>query len=692
MKHTTRAFGIALLALMLAAAAGAQDFAKYHNHAELTAGLQALAKANPQLVKLESIGKTRQGRDLWALQIASPGGLPAGERPALLIAANFDGDHLIGSELALFAADYLVKNAAKPEVKAGLDAFTFYILPRINPDAAETMWAPVRATRRTNATPIDDDNDGRTDEDGPEDLNGDGLITFMRVKDPGGVFIADPDDKRVLRRADPKRGERGEYSVYWEGIDNDGDGFINEDGPGGVNINRNFMHEYPYYKPEAGRYMVSEAETKAVMAWLVKHRNVAALLAFGPNDNLITAPNAQGRYGSARTLDLVAFADASIAGASKTGLFAAGGLAGLFGRGGRGGGEMMITEDMLQALMASGGAFFMGGGGQRGGTAAATAATTAGGRGGQPSRTPAIVVNADDVEYFRLVSAKYAELTGIRTAPLLAKPEGAFFQVGYFQFGVPSFSTPGWGLPEAPRGQGGPGMGAAGTPGAPGAGGPPAGAGGGQPSAAQMQAFMAQRGGMAGGRAASGAAGAGDAESAAIDKALLQWMDREKIDGFVAWTAAKHPDLGDVEIGGFKPYAAVNPPAAKIAELGKAHAEFALYLPSLFPKVVVAKLEAVAQGGGLYRVKAEVENTGFWPTALAHAVVARAVKPTMVQLQVAPESILSGNQKTNFIQSLTGSGGRQKFDWLIKAKAGETLTLKVVSQKAGADSKSVTLK
>jgi hypothetical protein len=686
MKHATRALGIVLLALLLAATAGAQDFAKYRTHAETTAWLQGLAKANPQLVKLESIGKTRQGRDLWALQIAGPGGLPAGERPALLIAANFDGDHLIGSELALFAADYLVKNAAKPEVKSRLDAFTFYILPRMNPDAAEFMWAPVKSARRANVTPYDDDNDGLTDEDGSDDLNKDGLITVMRVKEPGGVYIADPDDKRAMRRADPKKGERGEYALYWEGIDNDGDGFINEDGPGGVNINRNFMHEYPYYKPEAGRYMVSEAETKAMLAWLVKHRNLAAVLAFGENDNLITAPNAQGRYGSARTLDLQAFADASIAGASKTGMFAAGGLAALFGRGGRGGGggEMMISEDMLAALMASGGAAFLGGG-QRGGTPAATAATTAGGRGGQPSRTPAVVVNPADVEYFRLVSAKYAELTGIRTAPLLAKPEGAFFQIGYFHFGVPSFSTPGWGLPEAPRGQGGPGMGAAPAAGAPGA-------GGAQPNAAQMQAFMAQRGGTAGGRAAGGAAGAGDAESAAIDKTLLQWMDREKIDGFVAWTAVKHPDLGEVEVGGFKPYAAVNPPAAKIAELGKSHTEFALYLTSLFPKMAVAKLEAVAQGGGLYRVKAEVENVGFWPTAMTHAVVARAVRPTMVQLQVAPESILSGNQKSNFVQSLTGSGGRQKFDWLIKGKAGDKLTLKVVSQKAGAAEAAVTLK
>ena len=108
--------------------------------------------------------------------------------------------------------------------------------------------------------------------------------------------------------------------------------------------------------------------------------------------------------------------------------------------------------------------------------------------------------------------------------------------------------------------------------------------------------------------------------------------------------------------------------------------------------VAVAKLEAVPQGGGLYRVKAEVENAGFWPTAMAHAVVARAVRPTMAQLQVPPESILSGNQKTSFIQSLAGSGDRHKLDWLIKAKPGETLTLKVVSQKAGADAKSVVLK
>jgi len=679
---------MALLFLVfgLAGVAVAQDFTKYHNYAEMSVIAQGLAKTAPGLVKLTSIGKTLEKRDLWVLEIANPTGVPVGERPGLLIAANFEGDHLFGSELALFTADYLVKNASKPEVKARLDNSVVYIIPRMNPDGAEFMWAPLKWARRTNATPFDDDNDGRMDEDGPDDLNGDGLITVMRVADPNGPYITDSEDKRLLKKADPKKGEKGEYSLYLEGIDNDGDGFINEDPPGGVNINRNFMHEYPYYKPESGRYMVSETETKALLAWMTTHRNVAAILTFGENDNLISAPNAGGRLSSARQLDLIANAEASLAGVGRTGIFAGGGIR-MFG--GRGGGEMMISPEMLQMIMASGGGQVVigGGGGARGGqTPVATQPT---GRAAQPARAAAVVFNAADLDYFRSISAKYAELTGIRQAPLLAKPEGAFFQYGYFQFGVPSFSTPGWGIPEMPRGPGQGMMPAAGM------GTPPA---GGQAQAAQMGAMGGRQGGGAVGARAGMATmmGGGDAsggESAqSVDKQILQWMDKEKIDGFVAWTKVKHPEFGEVEVGGFKPYAAVNPPAAKIAEMGKGHAEFALYLGSLYPKIQIVKLEAANHGGGIFRIKAEVSNVGFWPTALAHAVVAQAVKPTMVQLQVTPESILSGNQKTNFIQTLSGSDERIKYEWLIKAKAGDTVVLKAAAQKGGTDSRSVVLK
>ena len=682
---------LALTALALAGGAGAQDAAKYLTYGEMTAWLKGLAGANKAFVKLESIGQTLEKRDLWAVEIANPGGrVPPAERPGLLIAANFEGDHLYGSALAMFVADYLVKNAAKPEVKKALEAAVVYVLPRVNPDGAEAMWAPAKWGRRTNAKPFDDDNDARTDEDGPDDLNGDGVITVIRVPDPNGAYLVDPDDKRLMRKADPKKGEKGAFSLYGEGLDNDGDGFINEDPPGGVNINRNFMHEYPYYKPEAGRYMVSEAETKAVLAWVLKHRNIAAILTFGESDNLISPPSASGQLAAARGLDLVAFAEASAVGASRTGMFA-GGLAALFGRGGRGGGEMVISEEMIQMIMASGGGEFIfggrgaggGAGGQRGGTATTTQPA---GRAAMPARAAATTFNAADLDYFRMISQKYNELAGIRTAPLVVKAEGAFFQYGYFQFGVPSFSSPGWGLPDAPLGGPGGGGMMAGAPGGGQGGGPPA--GGGQISAAQMQQFAA----LAGQRGAGQRGAAGGDQPSGIDKAMLQWMDKEKIDGFVAWTKVKHPEFGQVEVGGFKPYEVVNPPAAKVAELGKGQAEFALYLTTLFPKVGVAKFEAVNHGGGLFRLKAEVANEGFLPTALAQAVVARAVRPTMVQLQVPPEAVISGSAKTSFIQALNGSGERQKFEWLVKAKAGETVVLKVVSQKGGADTASVVLK
>jgi hypothetical protein len=169
-------------------------------------------------------------------------------------------------------------------------------------------------------------------------------------------------------------------------------------------------------------------------------------------------------------------------------------------------------------------------------------------------------------------------------------------------------------------------------------------------------------------------------------------MDTEKIDGFVPWTKMKHPDLGEVEVGGFKPYATTNPPAAKLAELGASHAKFALYLSSLFARVKVAKTEVINHGGGLFRVKAEIENAGFWPTALAQGQTARAVKPVMVQLGVDPATVLSGNAKTNFLPVLAGSGTRAKYEWLIRGKTGQVVDLVVQSEKGGSDTAKITLK
>ncbi len=642
---------VAIVAWLAPLSAGPADFARYHSYQDLTAALKAAAAAHPDLAKLVSIGKTREGRDLWALEIANPAGTPVEERPALLVAANFEGDHVIGSELALYVADYLL--GAYPSdaaVKQRLDNHVIYIVPRMNPDGAEQMFAPVKTGARANLSPFDADNDARLDEDGPEDLNKDGFITLMRVKDPNGPYMISPEDPRLMKKADPAKGETGGWALYTEGVDNDGDGFINEDGPGGTDLNRNFMHQYPYFQADAGPYMVSEAETRALLEYVIRHRNIAAILTFGESDNLI-APGRRGEAGAGSPINLQAFADASVTEARKVGIFPE--IPQGFGRGMR---------------FMGGGGGFPGGPGSPGGSGAQPPAAPTG-RGMRTVQT-ITTVNAADVDYLSAIAAKYRELTGIRGAGVTRTPAGAFFEYGYFQYGVPSFSTPGWGLP-----------------------------GGGRPAAAAGPGGEAQRpsgppAGMSGGRGRMpGAPGEGDgaATPEGIDLRLLQWMDAEKVDGFVAWTPFKHPTLGDVEIGGFKPYAATNPPASKIADLGAGHAKFVMYLTSLFPKVRIAKAEASALGGGIYRVKAEVENAGYLPTALAHAVVARSVKPAMVQLGVAPESIVSGSEKTTFITALAGSGKRQAFDWIIKGTPGTSVTLKVVSQKSGTDTATLKL-
>ena len=87
-------------------------------------------------------------------------------------------------------------------------------------------------------------------------------------------------------------------------------------------------------------------------------------------------------------------------------------------------------------------------------------------------------------------------------------------------------------------------------------------------------------------------------------------MDQESIDGFVEWQQVQHPTLGTVEVGGFAPYATNNPPAGSLAELGQSHAEFAVYLTSLFAEVRIADVEVVDHGGGVFEINAEIENAG----------------------------------------------------------------------------------
>ena len=107
---------------------------------------------------------------------------------------------------------------------------------------------------------VNDDQDDQTNEDGYNDLDGNGLITMMRVKSPEGEWLPVTSDPRLMKKADPSKGEKGIYKLYSEGIDDDKDGKYNEDGPGGTNVGLNFPHLFKFFTPENGLFPGSSPE------------------------------------------------------------------------------------------------------------------------------------------------------------------------------------------------------------------------------------------------------------------------------------------------------------------------------------------------------------------------------------------------------------------------------------------------
>ncbi|MBN2206318.1 MAG: peptidase M14 [Candidatus Aminicenantes bacterium] len=260
------------------------SFDHYYDHAELTRALRGLEKAYPDLATVRSIGKSVQGRDLWAILLNNPRTGPAERKPGYYIDGNIHGNEIQGGEVALYIAWYLLKNYGKTDLATRLlDERAFYIVPTMNPDSREFyIHQPSDPNSpRTGWMPFDDDRDGALDEDGFEDLDGDGSITRMRKKDPYGGFKPHPDDPRLLIPVKP--GETGVYALLGEeGIDNDGDGLINEDGPGEYDMNRNFGYNWqPHYVQRgSGPYPFCFPETKAVADFLMAHPNILGAQTF----------------------------------------------------------------------------------------------------------------------------------------------------------------------------------------------------------------------------------------------------------------------------------------------------------------------------------------------------------------------------------------------------------------------------
>ena len=255
----------------------------YRNQTQLSQKLKSLEAANSGIAKLQSITKTAGGKDIWMMEIG------AGDRaahPAVAVVGGVEGSHLVSQEIAVGFIEKLLDGAQKDSIKNLLSTTTFYVFPNMSPDATEQYFAALKYERSGNAFSTDDDRDGKLDEDPFEDLNGDGIITMIRVEDPTGKWKTHPADTRIMTMANAEKGERGNYLLYTEGTDNDKDGKYNEDGDGGVHFNKNLPFDPPFFATGAGEHPVSEPENRALLDLLHDRPNIFTVVTIGPANNL----------------------------------------------------------------------------------------------------------------------------------------------------------------------------------------------------------------------------------------------------------------------------------------------------------------------------------------------------------------------------------------------------------------------
>jgi hypothetical protein len=250
----------------------------YRNFNDLSAALKQIQSKHSSNVKLQSLTKTVGGYDIWALTLFK--GKPE-NNPAIAIVGGVDGSNLLSPEMAVNIANNILNDHSEV-----LEHTTFYIFPNMSPNATETYFSSLKYENSGNARKTDDDRDGRLNEDPFEDLNKDGLITLIRVEDNTGNYVKSKEDNRIMVKAGKDDTQLGSYKVYTEGIDNDKDGKYNEDGNGGVDINKNMSFNFPYFTPGAGENPVSEKESRALLDFLYEQWNIYAILTLGPENNL----------------------------------------------------------------------------------------------------------------------------------------------------------------------------------------------------------------------------------------------------------------------------------------------------------------------------------------------------------------------------------------------------------------------
>ncbi|MHA1828508.1 MAG: M14 family zinc carboxypeptidase [Candidatus Heimdallarchaeaceae archaeon] len=234
---------------------------QYHNTTALWEEIDMFNAIAPEIIDVDVIGTSFHGKEIKVVRITNE--FRRNQKAKTLVVSHHHGREQISVEVALrFILHLLTGYGVDQAITDAIDSQEIYVIPTLNPDALDLVVNENDHMVRKNVRPFDDDGDGLEDEDSYDDLNGDGVISWFIYYEKSGLDLV--------------------YLYYtFEGEDNDGDGLINEDLVGYIDLNRNydmFFRDGLAWSDDtlAGNYPgespFSELETQTFRDFALQHR------------------------------------------------------------------------------------------------------------------------------------------------------------------------------------------------------------------------------------------------------------------------------------------------------------------------------------------------------------------------------------------------------------------------------------
>ncbi len=550
---------------------------RYLKYDELTEALRGLASSHPGLTELYSIGKTWQGRDIWCLEITNKRLGKPSEKPGLYVDGNTHAGEVTGCMICLYSAWTLLSGyETDSKIRQLVDTRTFYVIPRLSADGAELyLNEPYIPRSSIRPWPHEDEQDGLN----PHDVDGDGIIAQMRVKDENGSWRVSEKDPRVMVRRKPNEVGGQYYTIYGEGLIKNWNGVEVKQAPGkwGLDVNRNYASNWQqdYMQPGSGPYPFSEPESRSVAEFFESHPNIVLAQSYHTFSGVVLRPGAAKADKDLNPKDLKALKEIGAIGEETTGY-----------------GCVSVYED------------------------------------------------------FGLSK----DIVGKR--PLW----GVALEWMFEHAGAIAFSTEVWDMPNRAMGR--------------------------------KDSY----------------------------KTLMDWTEDENVamqkwndenlggEGFINWRPFDHPQLGPVEIGGWKhKFVIQNPPAAFLRQECEKNANLFVEMALCSPLVKITKSEAVKVAPDVYNVKISVRNMGYLPTnGTEQAKKNKKAKPVKATVEVPEGAEVVGGTKEIELGHLEGRlalgrafGGAVQTEhlcqWVVKSSAPATITVKVGAPRGGYDTREIKL-